>query len=423
MALMSEIRLTTLENGLRVITDTVRDNYSVALGVWVGVGTRDEDMKYNGVAHMTEHMLFKGTKTRSARKIAEVIEDVGGSMNAYTSREITSYHIHLMKEDMPLALDVLADMLQNSTLPLEEIERERDVILQEIGMCNDTPDDLVFDNYYETAYPDQALGAPILGRAEIIAAMDAPAIQNYINAFYTPGRMVVSAAGNIDHDDFVARVRAAFGKLPSDNSKARAQARYTGGEHRMDKKLEQSHIVLGFAGPGRLEEDYYPAHALATILGGGMSSRLFQEVREKRGLVYAVYSYYSGYRDSGQFGIYAGTGPDKLKELVPVVCGEVLKVAHTMDEKELARAKAQLKANMLMGRESMMTRADQQAKYVLYRDQCFDLDRAIRQIEDVSAARIQSVAKRIFSAKPTLAALGPLKNLEDYNKIAARLAA
>ena len=191
---MPKIRMTTLKNGLRVVTDTVTDVHSVALGVWVGVGTRDEDMKHNGVAHMTEHMLFKGTKKRGALEIAELIEDVGGNMNAYTSREITSYHIHLMKDDLPLALDVLADMIQNSTLPEQEIERERGVILQEIGMCNDTPDDLVFDIYYETAYPGQALGAPILGRAEIISAMSGETIAGYVNRYYSPARTVISAA-------------------------------------------------------------------------------------------------------------------------------------------------------------------------------------------------------------------------------------
>ena len=420
---MPKIRMTTLKNGLRVVTDTVTDVHSVALGVWVGVGTRDEDMKHNGVAHMTEHMLFKGTKKRGALEIAELIEDVGGNMNAYTSREITSYHIHLMKDDLPLALDVLADMIQNSTLPEQEIERERGVILQEIGMCNDTPDDLVFDNYYETAYPGQALGAPILGRAEIISAMSGETIAGYVNRYYSPARTVISAAGNLNHEEFVRRVEDLFGNLPTDKDVKRVPAAYKGGEHRLEKELEQSHFVLGFDGPGRMENDYYAAHALSTVLGGGMSSRLFQEVREKRGLVYSIYSFYSGYRDSAQFGIYAGTGPDKLAEVVPIVCDEILKVAATMQEKELARAKAQLRANMLMGRESMMSRADQQAKYALYRNEVFDLDRAIRQIEDITISGVQGVAKRIFSAKPTLTALGPLDGLEDYAAVVKRLAA
>ena len=415
--------MTTLKNGLRVITDTVSDVHSVAVGVWVGVGTRDEELKHNGVAHMTEHMLFKGTKKRSAQKIAEVIEDVGGNMNAYTSREITSYHIHLMKEDLPLALDVLADMMQNSILPPEEIERERGVILQEIGMCNDTPDDLVFDNYYETAYAGQALGAPILGRADIISAMSGETIAGYIRNFYTPARTVISAAGNISHDEFVKMAENLFGDLGADTREPRQAARYTGGEFRMVKELEQSHIVLGFDGPGRLEDGYYPAQALSTLLGGGMSSRLFQEVREKRGLVYSIYSYYSGYRDSGQFGIYAGTGPDKLSEVIPIICEEVLKATATVSDQEIARAKAQMKSNMLMGRESMMARADQQAKFLLYRDKVFDVETTTAKIDAIDAVAIGSIAQRIFTARPTLAALGPLEGLESFDKITQRLAA
>jgi predicted Zn-dependent peptidase len=415
--------MTRLPNGLRVITDMVPDMHSVAVGVWVGVGTRDEDMKVNGVAHMTEHMLFKGTTTRNAQEIAEIIENVGGNVNAYTSREITSYHIHLMKENLPLALDILSDMIKNSTLPQDEIEREREVILQEIGMCNDTPDDLVFDNYYETAYPDQAFGAPILGRHDIISRMDKDSIASYIGTFYSPARMVISAAGNLDHAEFVRMVGEMFTDLPRDKTIPRPAAAYKGGDMRLNKELEQSHIVLGFEGLSRLDPEYYNAHALAAVLGGGMSSRLFQEVREKRGLVYSVYAFHSGYIDSGQFAIYAGTGPDKLTELVPVVCEQILKAADGITAAELDRAKAQIKAGMLMGRESMMTRADQQAKYLIYRDQVFNLDEAVRRIENITQDGIRKTAQQIFKSKPTLSALGPLQALEPYEKIVEKMAA
>ena len=420
---MSQIQTKTLKNGLRVITETVPDMHSVAVGLWVGVGTRDEDMRYNGVAHMTEHMLFKGTKRRGAQEIAEVIENVGGNMNAYTSREVTSYHIHLMKDDLPLALDVLADMYQNSILPEQEIERERAVIIQEIGMCNDTPDDLIFDNYYETAYPGQALGAPILGREKIISNMQRATIADYIERFYTPARTVISAAGNLDHDDFVTRVEDLFSAMPDDTQQVPAPAVYTGGDYRVAKSLEQSHFILGFTAPSRTDPDYYAAQALSTLLGGGMSSRLFQEVREKRGLVYSIFSFNSGYRDSGQFGIYAGTGPDKLEEVIPIICDEVLKVMENISAQELQRAKAQLKSGMLMGRESMMTRADQQAKYMIYRNKALNLEELVRQVDSVTSQSVAAVAARIFSSPVTLAALGPLEKLEDYAKITARLAA
>ena len=420
---MNNIQTTTLPNGLRVITDHVPSMHSVALGIWVGVGTRHENLAQNGVAHMVEHMLFKGTKTRNALQIAEELENVGGSMNAYTSREVTSYHVHLLAEDVKLGLDVMADMYLNSTLPQDEIEREREVILQEIGMTNDTPDDLVFDIFSETAYPKQALGAPILGRAHNIENMSQKDLQGYIDQFYRPANTVISAAGAVDHDQFVTQVEDLFAGQPASKACSFQDAAYQGGETRLVKDLEQSHFILGFKGIPRLDDDYYTAQVLSTILGSGMSSRLFQEVREKRGLVYSIFSYHSGYQDDGQFGIYAGTGPEKLDEIIPVICDEVLKVGGDVKEEELHRAKSQLKAGMLMGRESMMTRADQQAKYMLFRRQAFDLESLIATIERVDMAAIKRVADKVFATRPTLAALGPLDKLEEYGSIEQRLAA
>jgi len=420
---MSNIQITTLPNGLRIVTDTVESMHSVALGIWVGVGARHENLAHNGVAHMVEHMLFKGTSQRNALQIAEEIEDVGGSMNAYTSREVTSYHVHLLKNDVRLGVDVLADMYMNSTLPDDEIERERQVILQEIGMCNDTPDDLVFDIHSETAYPQQSLGAPILGRAANIEAMQKEHLNGYINQFYTPANTVISAAGGVKHEEFVALVSELFEGQKQSDPCSFDSADYQGGEMRLAKDLEQSHFILGFQGINRLDEDYYAAQVLSSILGSGMSSRLFQEVREKRGLVYSIFSFHSGYQDDGQFGIYAGTGPEKLDEIIPVICDEVLKVGGDVTGEELDRAKAQLKAGMLIGRESMMTRADQQAKYALFRNKILDPEGLIRAIETVDTSAIARVAEKIFSTKPTLAALGPLDRLEDYSEIEQRLAA
>ncbi len=415
------IQITTLPNGLRVVTDTVTTVETVAVGIWVGVGTRFEDMRHNGVAHMVEHMLFKGTKNRSALDIVEVIENVGGSMNAYTSRELTSYYVHLLKEDLPLALDVLADMLQNSTLPEDEIERERDVILQEIGMCADTPDDLIFDNYYETAYPGQALGAPILGKSEIIANMKREALAEYIARHYNPAQMVVCAAGNVTHERMVELVGNLFADLPPGKAEQSLRADYRGGEHRLDKELEQAHVILGFRGVPRTNDAYFAAHTLATLLGGGMSSRLFQEVREKRGLVYSVYSFHSAYTDDGIFGIYAGTGPDKLPELIPVVCDEIKKLVGSVGETELNRAKMQLRASILMGQESMSTRADSSAKALLLNGRIRTIPEVLGKIDAVDIAALDSVARGIFGSKPTLAALGPLAQLESFDALSARL--
>ncbi len=420
---MTDTKITTLHNGLRVVTDHVPSVESVAIGVWVGVGTRNEDLTFNGAAHMVEHMLFKGTEKRDALAIAEEIENVGGHMNAYTSREITSYYIHLLKEDLALALDVLGDIVQHSTMPDDEVERERGVILQEIGMCHDTPDDIIFDNYFETAYPDQAFGAPILGRNDIIESMSRDTLMGYVAQHYTPENMVICVSGNFDENALLALIESKFNALPNSQKHAIDAAQYKGGEHREQRDLEQTHIILGFQGCARTNDDFYTAQLLSTLMGGGMSSRLFQEIREKRGLVYSTYSYHSAYSDDGQFGIYAGTGPDKLKELIPVVCDEIKKIASTIEEHELVRAKSQLRSSILMARESMMRRADQNAKSVLIHGEIREPADIIRDIEAVDIARISHVADTIFNRTPTLAALGPLDNLEHFDGIKSRLAA
>ncbi len=344
-------------------------------------------------------------------------------MNAYTSREVTSYHMHLLKDDLSLALDVLSDIVQHSIMPADEIERERGVILQEIGMCFDTPDDIIFDNYYETAYAKQALGAPILGTNEIIKSMTRETLMDYVQNLYTPSNIVICASGNLDHDAFVKDVEAKFNALPSDQAQNKVAANPTGGEHRENRQLEQSHIILGFDAPSHVDENYYTSKVLCTLFGGGMSSRLFQEIRERRGLVYSVYSFHSAHSDCGQFGIYAGTGPNSLPELVPVMCDEIKKLSHTLDNKEIERAKAQLRASSLMSRESMLSRADQNAKSVLLRGYVRSPDEIIEQINNVNKENLCQTAEKIFSSEPTLAALGPLNQLATFDEIKGLLAA
>lgn len=415
------IKVTILDNGLRVVTDHVAGIRSAAVGIWIGTGSRDEQADHNGAAHMVEHMLFKGTKTRTSKDLAESIENVGGYMNAYTSREITSYHAHVLKDDVGLALDVLGDMVLNSVMPDDEIERERDVILQEIGMCHDTPDDLVFDQYYETAWAGQAMGAPILGTVDTIKNMSKSDLMGFVDRLYKPDRAVISVAGAVDHQVIVDKVRAIFGDVGPSKAAARTKASYKGGEIRTEKDLEQSHVVLGFRAFARGDKDFFSSRILSAILGGGMSSRLFQEVREKRGLVYSVYSFYSAYGDNGLFGIYAGTGPERLEELMPVLCDEVQKIKQDVTEDEVSRAQTRLKAGLLMGRESMMTRADQNAKYLLEKDEAFNADDLIRDIDAVTRDKVSAVAERIFSSPHTLSGLGPLHNLEGYGDTAGRL--
>ncbi len=400
-----------LPNGLRVVTDTVDTVESVAIGIWCDVGTRHEDLKYNGVAHMVEHMMFNGTPTRSAQDIVNQIESVGGQMNAYTSRELTAYYVHLLKEHAPMALNILSDMIQRSTFPESEIEKERGVILQEIGMTLDTPDDLVFDMYQETAYPNQSLGAPILGTAEIIEkTIQKETMQDYVRRFYTPDNLVISAAGNVTHDEVLKWVEEYFTELPAHSNEDYAPAQYRGGEKHVEKELEQTHIVLGYQGISKDDPDYYAALLLSTIMGGGMSSRLFQEVREKRGLAYSVYAAHTAYHDDGQFEIYAGTGPDKANELMPVLHNEIEKIStNLVSAEELQSAKNQMKSGILMGRESMLSRANRQAKFMINFDRDLNIQKIIDDVEGVTPENVQSVAARIFSNNSTKSILGNSK--------------
>lgn len=401
------IKSTILPSGLRVVTDTVPSVESVALGVWVDVGTRDEDLAHNGVAHMVEHMMFNGTPTRSSQDIAESIERVGGQMNAYTSRELTAYYIHLLKEDTELALDILSDMIQRPTFPDSEVEKERGVIVQEIGMTLDTPDDLVFDLYQQEAYPNQAIGAPILGTANIIEEMKKETLFSYVSKFYTAKNLVISAAGNIEHDQFVSLVERYFSELESGEHVDHKPSQYQGGTILQPKDLEQAHIVLGHQGVEKNNPEYYSAVLLSLIMGGGMASRLFQEVREKRGLAYSIYSSHTAYHDDGQFEIYAGTGPNKSEELISVLKDEIKKITDDpVTEEELNRAKAQLRSGILMGRESMLSRANRQAKYMLNFDRDLDISLLLSRIDAVNENRIQAMAQQIFGTNQTLAVLG-----------------
>jgi predicted Zn-dependent peptidase len=326
-------RITSLDSGLRVITDPMASVETISLGVWVGVGTRNEAAEINGCAHLLEHMAFKGTERRSARAIVEEIEAVGGHLNAYTSRENTAFYAKILKQDMALAVDILADIVQHPTLDQEELERERGVVLQEIGQAVDTPDDIIFDHFQETAYPDQGLGRPVLGSAESVRRLSRERLADYRYSNYAGGRLVLTAAGRIDHDELVDLAGTAFRGMHQAVPHGAEPARYEGGEYREHRALEQLHLVLGFPGIGYHDPDFYAESVLSTILGGGMSSRLFQEVREKRGLAYSIYSFASFYDDSGLFGVYAGTGGDDAEELVPVLCDELLQAADRLARK------------------------------------------------------------------------------------------
>jgi len=417
------IKVDTLSNGLRVATDAVSSVESVSLGIWVGVGTRNEPAAFNGIAHFLEHMAFKGTNRRSALEIAREIEAVGGHLNAYTSRENTAFYAKVLKEDTGLALDILADILQNSLFEEQELARERSVILQEIGQSHDTPDDIVFDHFQVMAYRDQAFGKPVLGTPDTVKAIDRDAIVGYLSRHYAADRLVVAASGNLDHDWFCGEAERLLGGLATSGSVDDGVATYTGGEYREERDLEQVHLVMGFPSVGLHHDDLHASSVLSTLLGGGMSSRLFQEIREKRGLVYSIYSFASSYADCGVLGIYAGTGEQEVAELVPVLCDELAILGTSLQDQEVADARAQLKAATLMALESTSARVEQLAQQLLVYGRPIPIAEQVAKIEAVDTAAAARVAGDIFSGKPTVAAIGPLGHLEDYGSVIARLAA
>ncbi len=417
------IRVATLSNGLRVATDTVTSVESVSLGLWVGVGTRNEPAAVNGIAHFLEHMAFKGTSSRSALEIARQIEAVGGHLNAYTSRENTAFYAKVLKEDTGLALDILADILRNSLFEEQELARERSVILQEIGQSHDTPDDIVFDHFQAMAYRDQAFGKPVLGTPDTVNAIDRDAIVGYLSRNYAADRLVVAASGNVDHEWFCGEAERLLGGVTPAARVDEDAANYTGGEYREERPLEQVHLVMGFPSVGLHHDDLHAASVLSTLLGGGMSSRLFQEIREKRGLVYSIYSFASSYADCGVLGVYAGTGEQEVAELVPVLCEELALLDSSLQDQEVADARAQLKAATLMALESTSARVEQLAQQLLIYGRPIPIAEQVARIDAVDRDAAARVASEIFAGRPTLAAIGPLGHLEDYGSVVARLAA
>lgn len=417
------IRTTTLPNHIRIVTDQLAGAESIALGVWVGVGTRHEDRAQNGIAHMLEHMVFKGTPTRTAKDISEIIEDAGGHMNAYTGRETTAYYIHILKDHTDLALDVLADMIQNPTFPEDEIDRERAVIIQEIHMYEDTPDDVVFERAQMAAYPDQTLGASGLGTIDIVKNIHQADLKAYITSRYTPDKLVISAAGAVDHDEFVSKVQKLFGGM---TAKAPSQswivpARYAPSPSLVEKGTEQAHLVLGFKGISHTDPRSATMRILSSVLGGGTSSRLWQEVREKRGLVYSIHSFRESYSDCGQFGIYAGTSPENLPEIMPLILDEIIKIQNGISGHELARAKTQIISGARMGREKVMTRVDQQGRHMLNHGTPLDMQKLIDDMNAVTLDDVTTLAKTVFSSPVLLSAVGQLDSLMTYDDIVGKL--
>jgi predicted Zn-dependent peptidase len=417
------VEISKLPNGLHVVTHAMPHLESVALGIWIKAGARDENPEENGVAHFLEHMAFKGTKRRSAQDIAEEIESTGGEINAATGMETTTYYARTLKADWPLALDILADIFTESTLDAGELDRERDVILQEIAASKDQPDDLVFDLAQAASYGDHPLGRSILGTSELVQAMTREQMVAWRDRNYWASRMVVCATGNVNHADFAKAAEKYFGHIPQGHSPQRQPPSFAGTAQTEQKPLDQTHLVVSFPAPNYRDPRVYQLQVLASILGGGMSSRLFQEVREKRGLCYSVFAFGTTYEDTGQLGVYAATSPDHTPDLLDVTATVMMSMVDEITEKEIDRAKAQLKTSIVMNLESASSRADQIARQFLAFGEVPEMSTLIKKIEAVTSEQVRKLAKEIFrSAPPSLSAVGQLSALENHAALAARFA-
>ncbi len=415
------VAVTTLPNGLRVVTDAMPHLETTSLGIWIGVGSRHETEAEHGLSHFLEHMAFKGTRRRSARRIAEEIESAGGDLNAATSTEQTAYYARVLAADTGLALDILSDILTDSTFDPDEVEREKDVVLQEIGAVDDTPDDLVFELLTACAYPDQPIGRAILGTPDGVSRFDQPALARFLKHSYTPPAMIVGAAGALEHDRIVEEALRRFGAWPDAASRPAPSAAYKGGEARLARKLEQAHVTVAFEGPSFHDAGHYAAHVFSHAVGGGMSSRLFQDVREARGLAYSIYSFDWAYADTGLFGFYAATAGKHVGELMRVSLDTLATATATMTEAEVERAKAQLKVSVLVALESSGARAEQIARQHLAFGRTIGREEVIAKIDAISVDDAKAAGAAMLRSPATVASVGPTRNVSTPDQVSARL--
>jgi predicted Zn-dependent peptidase len=416
------VEVTRLPSGLSVVTDRMPHLETASLGVWVGAGSRYEKPDEHGISHLLEHMAFKGTTRRSARQIAEEIEAVGGDLNAATSTESTGYFARVLKADVPLALDVLSDILTDSIYDTEELRREQNVIVQEIGAVGDTPDDLVFERLHETAFPSQPLGRSILGTPETVRSFNPARIRAYLARNYRGPDMLVAAAGAIEHGAIVAEAEKRFASFDGPAAPSPEPAQFGGGTHVESRDLEQVHIALALQGIPTRDEQLYSLQVFSSVLGGGMSSRLFQEVRENRGLCYTINAFHMPYSDTGLFVLYAGTDAADTPELMRVAIDQVVLATETLNETEVARAKAQMKAGLLMALESSEARLGQIARQMLAYGRPIPLDEIVAKVDAVTVASARAAGRALIGrGKPAIAALGPGNGLESAAAIAESL--
>ncbi len=415
-------RVTKLDSGLTVVTDNMPQLKTASLGIWVGAGARYEDVSENGISHLLEHMAFKGTARRDQRQIVEEIEAVGGDLNASTGLETTGYYARVLGEDVPLALDILTDILTTPRFDEQELVREKGVILQEISAANDAPEDIIFDLFQRRAFPDQPVGRPILGTPTTVKSQSPDSLRGYMAKHYQAPRTVVGAAGSVDHDRIVDDVTRGLASLPVAVPPPAKPAKYSGGAEIGTRDLEQAHLVLGLEGRSYHAPEFYALQVFTNMLGGGSSSRLFQEVREKRGLCYSIYAYHSPYSDTGIFAVYAGTNPKDSRDLISVVIEQLIEAAEHAEPAEISRAKAMMKVGLLGALESSGSRADQLARQMLVYGRPVPMEELVQRIDAVSVEDVRAAGRALIAGgRPTFAGLGPRAGIESAARIAENL--
>jgi predicted Zn-dependent peptidase len=418
-----KINYERLPNGVMVATDEMQGVETVAVSIRVQTGSVNEKPEDQGVSHFLEHMAFKGTKTRTALDIAKEFDEIGGNFNAYTSHESTVYYAKTLRENMSVSMSILADILQSSKYDENDIEKEREVILQEIAMTNDTPDDIIFDMFQEVAYPNQSFGRSILGTVDIVSNMSKDQILRYVENNHYNQNIIISAAGKIKHSEFLELVNKHFHGFKSKGQKHIEAVEYKGGHIATSRDLEQNHIILGFESVPFTHPDYYSHQVLSLIAGGGMSSRLFQEVREKRGLAYSVGSAASNYSKTGMFSIYAGTSMEKSNEYMDVVIDELQKLRYDITSEEIERAKSQVRASLLMGQEGSISRVQKLSGNLSAFGRYLYTEEVLEKISEVDKTKLEQCATELFSSNntPTLASIGKIDKLYKYEDVKNKL--
>jgi len=411
------VEISKLTNGVTLATENMPHLETASLGIWVAAGSRFEDEKEHGIAHMLEHMAFKGTSNRTAREITEQIENVGGELNAFTSIEYTAYSARVLAEDVSLAVDILCDILTNSVFETSELIKERRVILQEIGATHDSPEDYVFDSFQQTAFSGQAIGRPILGTPELVASFNRSDLCEFMEKRYRAPAIVFSCTGKVSHESILDMITERLSDIDCNNGTSPSPATYTGGKWHETRELREIQVMLGFKGYSYLSGRHYAAHILAILLGGGMSSRLFQQVREAKGLCYSISACHWPYRDIGLFGVHTATEINHIDELMEAIAVELSRICDDLPEEELNKAKAQLKAALFMSAESPVSKAHQTARQIITYGRQLPASEIIQRIDEVRTSDLKDMAGDMFrTSNPTIASLGPDK-LPDFLRI------